>query len=51
MDQMNGLMLDLITAFVAAIGIFFRCRLDTALELLALRQQVAVLKRKPSAPH
>src|SRR5580700_7480323 len=30
--------------------IFFRSRSDTVLEVLALRQQVAVLKRKPPRP-
>jgi len=36
----------LITAFLAAIHVFFRSRVDTSLDVLALRQQVAVLKRK-----
>ena len=31
---------------LAAIRVFFRSRSDTALEVLALRQQAAVLKRK-----
>jgi len=39
----------LITAFLAAIRVFFRSRVDTFLEVLALRQQVAVLKRKRAA--
>ena len=43
-------MLHLITAFLAAIRVFFRSRLDTSLEVLALRQQVAVLKRKRARP-
>ena len=43
-------MLDLIAALLAAIRVFFRSRLDTALEVLALRQQVAVLKRKRPRP-
>ncbi len=43
-------MLDLIAAFLAAIGVFFRSRLDVSLEVLALRQQVAVLKRKRPRP-
>ena len=34
----------------AAIGVFFRSRSDTALEVLALRQQIAVLKRKRPRP-
>jgi hypothetical protein len=37
-------------AFLAAIRIFFRTRLDISLEVLALRQQVAVLKRKRPRP-
>ena len=43
-------MLDLISAFLVAIRVFFRRRVDTSLEVLALRQQVAVLKRKRSRP-
>ena len=34
----------------AAIRVFFRSRADTSLEVLALRQQVAVLKRKRPRP-
>jgi transposase InsO family protein len=37
-------------AILAAIRVFFRRRGDTALEVLALRQQVAVLKRKRPRP-
>jgi len=38
-------------SMLAALRVFFRSRGDTALEVLALRQQVAVLKRKhPRAP-
>jgi hypothetical protein len=40
----------LITAFLAAMRVFFRKRVDTSLEVLALRQQVAVLKRKRPRP-
>ena len=40
-------MLDLIPVFLAAL---FRNRADTSLEILALRQQVAVLKRKRPRP-
>ena len=43
-------MFHLITAFLAAIRVFFRSRVDTFLEVLALRQQVAVLKRKRARP-
>jgi len=42
--------LHLITAFLAAIHVFFRSRVDTSLDVLALRQQVAVLKRKRPRP-
>jgi hypothetical protein len=37
---------DLLFAVLAALRVFFRNRLDTSLEILALRRQVAVLKRK-----
>ena len=43
-------MFGIITAFLAAIRVFFRCRADLALEILALRQQVAVFKRKRPRP-
>jgi putative transposase len=43
-------MLRLILAFLAAIRVFFRSRVEIALEVLALRQQVAVLKRKRPRP-
>jgi hypothetical protein len=47
----NGeFVLDFILSFIAAIRTFFRSRSDTALEVLALRQQVAVLKRKRPRP-
>ena len=46
----NGFVLDLFLALLAALGVFFRSRTDTALEILALRQQVAVLKRKRPRP-
>jgi len=36
--------------FIAAVRVFFRSRSETALEVLALRQQVAVLKRKRPRP-
>jgi hypothetical protein len=42
--------LSLIAAFLAATRVFFRTRVDTSLEVLALRQQVAVLKRKRPRP-
>ena len=42
--------LESILAFIIALRAFFRSRSDTALEVLALRQQLAVLKRKRSRP-
>jgi putative transposase len=42
--------LEIILSFLLAIRVFFRTRSDTALEVLALRQQVAVLKRKRPRP-
>jgi len=39
-----------IFAFLSAVRVFFRSRSDTALEVLALRQQVAVLKRQRPRP-
>jgi len=42
--------LDLIPVFLAAFRVLFRNRADTSLEILALRQQVAVLKRKRPRP-
>jgi putative transposase len=42
--------LQFILSIVAVIRVFFRSRTDTALEVLALRQQVAVLKRKRPRP-
>ena len=43
-------MTDMIGAILAAFAVFFRSRLDVSLEVLALRQQVAVLKRKRRRP-
>jgi hypothetical protein len=39
-------MLEFILAFLSAVQVFFRSRSDLAIEVLALRQPVAVLKRK-----
>jgi putative transposase len=39
-------MVDFVLAMLAGMGAFFRSRSDLALEILALRQQVAVLRRK-----
>ena len=44
-------MLRFILDLVAAVRVFFLCRTDLALEILALRQQVAVLKRKRPRPN
>src|SRR5206468_8533764 len=35
------------TAFLAAIHVFFRNRMDTSLAVLALRQQVVLKRRQP----
>ena len=43
-------MVQLFLAMLGALRIFFRSRGDTALEILALRQQVAVLKRQRPRP-
>jgi hypothetical protein len=43
-------MAQFLLAILAAFRAFFRARGDTALEILALRQQVAVLKRKRPRP-
>ena len=43
-------MLQFALSILAAVRVFVRSRGDTALELLALRQQVAVLKRKRPRP-
>ena len=43
-------MTEFVLALLVALRVFFRTRRDTALEILALRQQVAVLKRKRPRP-
>ncbi|HSU31758.1 MAG TPA: integrase core domain-containing protein [Bryobacteraceae bacterium] len=43
-------MIDTIGAIVAALAVFFRSRLDLSFEVLALRQQLVVLKRKRRRP-
>jgi hypothetical protein len=44
-------MTEFALALLVAVRVFFRTRRDTALEILALRHQVAVLKRKrPRSP-
>ena len=42
--------LHFILTLLAALRVYFRTRTDTALEVIALRQQVAVLKRKRPRP-
>src|SRR5438105_4081897 len=44
-------MLRFILDLVTAVHVFFVCRTDLAPEILALRQQVAVLKRKRPRPN
>ena len=43
-------MIRFLLAFLSGFGSFFRARHDLALELVALRQQVGVLKRKNPRP-
>ena len=43
-------MLEFLFSVLAALRVFLRSRSDTALEVLALRQQVAVLKRQRPRP-
>ena len=43
-------MLELLLSVLAAVRVFFRGRAEASLEVLALRQQVAVLKRKRPRP-
>ena len=43
-------MTEFILSVLAAVRVFLRSRSDTALEVLALRRQVAVLKRKRPRP-
>ena len=44
----RSFVLDLLLALIAAVRVFFRSRTDTSLEVLALRQQVSVLKPETS---
>ena len=46
----SGFVLEIILSTLAAIRIVFLSRTDTALEILTLRQQIAVLKRKRRQP-
>jgi hypothetical protein len=46
----SGFVLEIILSTFAAIRVFFLSRSDMALEVLALRQQIAVLKRKRPRP-
>jgi hypothetical protein len=43
-------MLGLLLAVLAAVRVFFRSRAQASLEVLALRQQVAMLKRQRPRP-
>ena len=43
-------MTEFILSIMAAVRSFLRSRTDSAIEILSLRQQVAVLKRKRSRP-
>ena len=43
-------MVDFVWAILAGMGAFFRSRADLGLEILALRHQVAILKRKRPRP-
>jgi putative transposase len=46
----NRFVLDFFVAFLGALRVLCRSRVDTSLEVLALRQQLAVLKRKRPRP-
>jgi putative transposase len=46
----NKFVFDFLLAFLAALRVFVRSRADLSLEILALRQQVSVLKRKRPRP-
>ena len=43
-------MLSFLLAFLTVVRVFVRSRADTALDVLALRQQLGVLKRKRPRP-
>lgn len=43
-------MIDMMGAILAAFAVFFRSRLELSLEVLVLRQQIAMLKRKRPRP-
>jgi putative transposase len=43
-------MLELLLSVLAAVRVFFRTRAEASLEVLALSQQLAVLKRKRPRP-
>src|SRR5260370_16235373 len=48
--ETKGFVFQFILALLTAALVFFRSRHDTALEILSLRQQIAVLKRKRPRP-
>jgi hypothetical protein len=43
-------LVESVLSCLAALRVFFQTRSDTAIEILALRQQLAVLKRKRPRP-
>ena len=49
-DHNDCPVIRLLLSLIAAARVFFRSRADIALEVLALRQQVVVLKRKRPRP-
>src|SRR6186997_1068997 len=46
----GGIVFEFVFSLLAAVRVFLSSRRDTALEVLALRQQLAVLKRKRPRP-
>jgi transposase InsO family protein len=46
----SGLMISFFLGFLTFLGAFFRCRYNLSLEIVALRQQLGVLKRKNPRP-
>src|SRR5262245_54008976 len=46
----GGVVINFFLALLSGLRVFFRSRANTALEVIALRQQVAVLKRKRPRP-
>ena len=48
--MISFVLVESVLSCLAALRVFFQTRSDTALEILALRQQLAVLKRKRPRP-